>query len=181
MWRSLAPTVVACPRPELGDWLLEFYILATSTVMPGWVLTCNIAHLIFSVLPHWEIRPPVTWPRYITQSYYTDIELTNPSPILLMTSARLWSDKHKCYKSDSGTKLLISHMLGPRCTKWPTAPGWSLCCHLSTTRSVLYDSHLWDMDRWILDVCPSLPTSHPQPTTFNHYPFDTIIPLHQST
>ena len=39
--------------------LMEFYILATSKVIPSWTLTCDrVLMVTIIVLPHWEIRPP---------------------------------------------------------------------------------------------------------------------------
>ena len=42
---------------DMVGWLLEFYILATSEVIAGWILTCDMhTHGDFIVLFHWEIR-----------------------------------------------------------------------------------------------------------------------------
>ena len=76
--------------------LLVFYIVATSTVILGWVLTCNSAHSwrIYSPAPLGDqAASTMTW--HLTLPHYPDIGPISPCHILIMMSAWLGSDKHK--------------------------------------------------------------------------------------
>ena len=81
-------------------WLLEFYVLTTAEIISGLVLTCD------SVNSWWgssagalgdQATSTMTW--YSTQSHDPDTELTSPYTILIMSSAKLESDKYQFYKS----------------------------------------------------------------------------------
>ena len=84
----------------LVGWLVEFYMLATSTVISGRVPTYDIGHSWW----HYSAAPlgnqatsTMNW--YRIQSHYPNTELTSPYLILLMPSARLRSDKYRFDKS----------------------------------------------------------------------------------
>ena len=78
------------------DWLLVFYILATSTVIAGCVPIVTVCtDGDFIVLPHCEIKPLASLLQYPTQSYYPGTELISPCFILSMLSARLRSEKYQ--------------------------------------------------------------------------------------
>ena len=70
--------------------LLLFYVLATCKSISGWVPTCDIAH-------SWRLNSVTSLgyqaTSYSTQSHYPDTEPTSPCSILIMSSARLGSDK----------------------------------------------------------------------------------------
>ena len=71
-------------------WLLGFYVLASSRVIYGWVMTC-----LYSGAPLGDQATSTkTW--YRSQSYYPDIE---SFPILIMPNAWLGSDTYKSFKS----------------------------------------------------------------------------------
>ena len=106
-------------------WLvLEFYVLATSTVIWGLVPTCDSAHSwrLFNAVP--QAGRSMTW--YPTQSHYHDTELTSACPILIIPGACLGSDKyqfldywftstrirtHNLLKWETGTQLFPSSRL----------------------------------------------------------------------
>ena len=81
--------------------LLTFYILATSKVISRWVPTCNSAHThcTITVLPHWQMCPPESWPIFPTQSHFPVTILTSHLAILSISRAKLGSDEHQVYKS----------------------------------------------------------------------------------
>ena len=60
--------------------LLEFYALATSKVVSGWVLTCDSAHSwsVYSAGPLCD-EATSNMTLYRTQSHYPDMEPTNKS------------------------------------------------------------------------------------------------------
>ena len=73
----------------VGCW--EFYVLATSKVTSGWLLTCDSVHSswLYSAAP----LKTMIW--YPTQSHYPDTEPTSPFPsILTMPSFWLGSGIH---------------------------------------------------------------------------------------
>ena len=82
---------------------LEFYVLATSKVISGWLLTCDSAHWWWYysygavVTLGDQVTGVMTW--YPTQSQYPDSELTSSFPIWIIQSI--------CLESD--TYLLLSH------------------------------------------------------------------------
>ena len=114
------------------SWLLEFYVLATSMVTSGWVLTCDSAHswwLYSAALLGNQNVGTMTW--YPHQSHYPDTDLTSSCPILML-SARLGSDK--CKSSLKVTCLTrpqpevpISHMPSPCSTDSAIMPGVYIC------------------------------------------------------
>ena len=53
----------------------------------------------YIVLPHWETRPPASWPDNPTQSHYPGIEPSSSCPILIMPKAWLGSDKYKLLRA----------------------------------------------------------------------------------
>ena len=87
--------------------LWQFYLLATSTVIAGWVQTCDSAgscrfvtvriHGDFKVVAPLgdQAASTITW--FPIQSHYPDAEIT--IHILVMSSARLGSDKYQFCKS----------------------------------------------------------------------------------
>ena len=80
-----------------GSFLL-FYVLATSKIISEWVLTCDSVHsrwLCSAAALGNQAASTMTW--YPTQSRYTGINPTSPIPI--MPSAWLGSDKYQFYKS----------------------------------------------------------------------------------
>ena len=81
-----------------GCWLFEFYILATSKVILGHVLTCDSAHSwwLFSAFPPGN-QAAGTKTQYPSQAHYLDTEPSSPCPTLLMLSTRLRSDKYQLY------------------------------------------------------------------------------------
>ena len=75
---------------QVTGWLLEFYIFGTSTVISGWVPTCDNVHswwLYSAVLLQNQASSNMT--QYHNQSYYPETELTSPCPILFIPSTRL--------------------------------------------------------------------------------------------
>ena len=54
-----------------NSWLLEFYVLATSKIISGWVLTCDSEHSNsdFIVLPYYGGQATNTMTSYPTQSH----------------------------------------------------------------------------------------------------------------
>ena len=77
-----------------------FYVLATSKVITGWVPTCDSAHIMrlhnAASLGH-QTASIMIW--YPTQSHCPDAEPNSPCSILIMPSARPWSNKYEFYKS----------------------------------------------------------------------------------
>ena len=73
-----------------------YYVLATSKAMSGLLPTQDSAH-------SWQVYSAASLEDqaadimicYPTQSHYTDTEPTSPSPILIMPSARLGSNKYQ--------------------------------------------------------------------------------------
>ena len=87
-----------CSLPFSLVLLLEFYILATSKIISGWLRTvCN--HRDFIVLPPMGNHPPASQPNIPLKLHFPDTEWTSPFPILLMLRTRLGSDKYLFYKS----------------------------------------------------------------------------------
>ena len=75
---------------------LLFHVLATSTVISGWVLTYDNAHSWWLYnAASLEHQPTSTMTCYPTQSHYPDPELNSLCPILIMPSASLGSDKYQ--------------------------------------------------------------------------------------
>ena len=74
--------------------LLEFYILATSKVVSGWIPTCDSVHscALYSAAPL-ENEAASTMTQYLTQSHYPETGRTSPCPILLMPNTKLGSEK----------------------------------------------------------------------------------------
>ena len=101
-------------------WLLGFYILATSKVISGWVLTVVAVHthgdLVTAPLGD-QATSTMTW--YLTQSHYPDIVPTSACPILLIMSAWLEGDMHWFLRQwfDS-TRVQISRAakMGDKCS-----------------------------------------------------------------
>ena len=60
----------------------------------GYQLVTVHTHGDSIVLSHWGNQATNTMTQYSNQSHYPDTELTSPCPILLMLSARIWSDKY---------------------------------------------------------------------------------------
>ena len=83
LW-AVVPTNQQQETIELG-YLMEFGVLATSNVISGRVLICDIAHswrLCNAALLGDQKASIVT--SYATQSHYPDNEPINPCPILIM-------------------------------------------------------------------------------------------------
>ena len=61
-------------------WLLALYVLATSKVISGQLLSCDSVHSwrLKSVAP-WGNQAADTMTQFFTQSYYPDTELTSPN------------------------------------------------------------------------------------------------------
>ena len=101
--RSASPTVTRTTgivgqkhNTRISSWLLEFYILAASKVISGWVLTCDSIESwrLHSVAPLGDqAASTMSW--YPTQLYYPETGPTSPCPILIMPSTWLWSDMYK--------------------------------------------------------------------------------------
>ena len=70
----------------LVGWLLESYILGTFKVLSGPVQICDSVHSswLHSTASMGNQSTWIMTPRYPTQSYYPDTELTSPCPILLI-------------------------------------------------------------------------------------------------
>ena len=86
---------------DLDDgWVLVFYLLATSIVMSGPVVTCDCTHGDFLMLSHWEIRLPAPWSD-IPLSHI--IQPTSACPILIMPNTWLRSNHYQflCHWFDS--------------------------------------------------------------------------------
>ena len=49
----------------------------------------------FTMLPHWETRPPALCPAIPLSTHYPDTEPTSRSPVLIMPSVWLGTDKYK--------------------------------------------------------------------------------------
>ena len=79
--------------------LLLFYVLATSKVISGRVLTCDSVHSwrLYSITPMGNHAfSTVTW--YRTQSHYPYTEPTSPCSLLIRPNTWLESDKYQFYK-----------------------------------------------------------------------------------
>ena len=104
--------------------LLEFYVLAISNIISEWTLPCESAHTwqLYSAAPLGN-QATTTMTQHPTQSHYPTTELTSPCPILLMSSARLGSNKYQFYKSlvwlDQEPNAPISHTRGHILPIWP--------------------------------------------------------------
>ena len=88
-----------CVESNLGKgfgfgWLLEFYVLATSNVISGWVPTFDSAHSwrLYSAVPLGNQATSIMT-RYPAQPCYPTV--TSPCPILLTPSAKLGSNKYQ--------------------------------------------------------------------------------------
>ena len=77
--------------------LLEHNVLATSKVIyqDGYQLVTVCTNSDFIVLPLLKNQIAGTMTRYPTQSYYPDNRITSPCTIILMSNARLGSDKNQ--------------------------------------------------------------------------------------
>ena len=85
-------------RLGLFVYLLLFYILATSKVISGQVLTYNSAHswwLYSAASLENQGTNTMTW--HPTQSHYPDSEPTNACPILIMLSTWIGSYKYQLW------------------------------------------------------------------------------------
>ena len=84
----------------LVGWLLQFYVLVTSEVIPGQVPTRESVHSWqpYSAAPLGN-QVDTSMTQYPTQSHYPATELTIPYPILLMSCTRLENDKYQLHKS----------------------------------------------------------------------------------
>ena len=109
--------------------LFRSYILATSKVKSGQIITSDSAHDdVFIVLPNWKMRSSRLWPQVPTQSHYPYTELTIPCPTLL--SVRLGSEKYQFYYKSLGwfgrdSNYCPSPHAGNLCSHaiWPPRPG----------------------------------------------------------
>ena len=100
---------------DIISWLLEFYILATSKIISGWVWTCDSTHLwrFYSASPLGDQADnTTTW--YPDQSHYPDTEPPSHCPVLIMLSACLGSDKYKVSGLTSPDQRFESHDLPKR-------------------------------------------------------------------
>ena len=70
--------------------LLEYYILATSKVISGWVLTCDFGAVLLGDQATSIIIP--------IQPHYPDPDPTSHCPYLIMPSGWLGSDKYHILK-----------------------------------------------------------------------------------
>ena len=87
-------TRIICTVLCLTPLFLEFYILATTKVTSGRVLTCDNAQWLNGTAPmRIQATSAITW--YPTQPHYLDTELTSPCPILIMLSSWLESDQYQ--------------------------------------------------------------------------------------
>ena len=89
-----------------------FYLLATSSVISGWVLTCDSVHSLnfHSAVPLWY-QSPSTMSQFPPQSHYPDTEQTSSGPIVVMPSVTIGSDKSQLCKlfglTQRGLEFLI--------------------------------------------------------------------------
>ena len=102
--------VLIAPLPPLVVGVLRPYNIW------GHIRMCtDLWQCAHSAAPLWN-QTFCTMTQYPTQSHYPDIELTSPCPILLMSSARLGSNKYKFDKSliwlDWEPNTPISHTRG---------------------------------------------------------------------
>ena len=74
---------------------LLFYVLTTSKITSGWILTCDRAHSWWHSAASLGHQVAGTMTCYPTHSHYPDTEQISPHSILIMLSARLGSDKYK--------------------------------------------------------------------------------------
>ena len=127
MWPSVITAHGAGGLPVEKHYSLLFYVLATSNVISGWILTCDSSHSwwLYSAAPlGQQTASTMTWNLF--QSYYPDNEPTSPCPILIMPSTWLGSDKYQFCKSlvwlDHGIEPTISHTQDQCSTDSATAP-----------------------------------------------------------
>ena len=81
-----------------SDGCLEFYILTTSKVLSGRVLSCDCAHLwrLYSAIPLGDQTANISGP---LGHIILTLSQPSPCPILIVPSARLGSGKYQFYKS----------------------------------------------------------------------------------
>ena len=117
--------IVACAHWHwLWHWRHHYYSLVVwwgmklcftvvgqaSPVGDGYQLVTVHTHGNFIELPHWN-----TMTCYPTPSHYPDTEPPSPCPILILLSARLWSDKHQLVWLNQDLK-----MQGQDPNPWPS-------------------------------------------------------------
>ena len=90
--------------------LLEFYVLATSKVISGWVLTCDSVHSwwLYSDSPLGD-QATHTMAQFPSPLLYSDTAPTSLCPILIMPSAWLGSDMYQFLSHCFVLTMVLTH------------------------------------------------------------------------